>query len=339
MAVAELRVLTDPQFLNPAVAVFADVLANSAFPQSSYARIFQSAQVGQQQQKQSPATQAGLLFYKNLYGDHPYATPITGTPESIKQIGVADLKAFHGRYYVAANAVLALVGDINEAQARALSEQLSGALPQGEPAPALPAVKALGKSRHVHLSYASAQTHVILGAPGIARDDPDYFALYVGNDILGGGGFGSLLTRELREKRGLTYGVSSGFTPMRVQGPFAISFSTQAERADEALRLSREVLKDFVKRGPSEEQVQDSVANIVGGYPLSSASNAAIVGTLGMIGFYNLPLDYMDRFLDNVRAVTAGSIREAFQRHVNPDRQLLVTVGKQAPADKSVAGK
>lgn len=334
MAVAELRVLTDPQFLNPALDVFADVMAHPTFPEDTYKRIFQGAEVGQQQQKQSPSTQAALLFFKTLYGSHPYATPTTGTTDSLKQIRVEDLRDFHKRYYTAGNAVLAMVGDVSEEQARQISERLGAALPAGEHAPALPEVLPLKKASHVTLPFASEQTHILLGQPGITRLDPDYYPLLVGNEILGGGGFGSWLTTEIREKRGLTYGVYSSFSPMRSQGPFLLSLSTRTDQADEALRLMRQVLKQFIEQGPTSEQVQDAVSNLVGSYPLDTASNYSIVGNLGMIGFYGLPLDQMDRYVRDVQAVTPEQIRDAFRRHVQPERMLLVTVGKKAPGGK-----
>lgn len=334
MALADLRVMTDPQFLKPAVDVFADVIAHAAYPDITFKRVYQSAEVGQQQQFQSPSAQASLLFFKNLYGSHPYATPTTGTPESIAKIKPEDLRAFHSRFYVAKNMVIAMVGDLSEDQARAVSEQISSVLPAGEHAPGLPAVAPLKKARQVHLAFPSQQTHLILGQPGITRDDPDYYPLVVGNEILGGAGFGSLLTQEIREKRGLTYGVSSGFTSMRAEGPFLISLSTRSDQADEALALTREVLKSFLDNGPTDRQVKDTVANLVGSFPLDTASNNNIVANLGMIGFYNLPLDYLDRYVTSVEAVTPEQIRKAFRRHVNPDKLLLITVGQKAPVWK-----
>jgi zinc protease len=331
MGVVDLRVLTDPQFLKPALEVFTDVLAHPAFPEPSFQRVSLGAQVGLREQLQSPGAQTDLLFYRSLYPGHPYGSPPQGTPESLAALTTADLHAFHQRYYVARNMVIALVGDISNAQARSIAEQVSNALPEGQPAPALPPVPALTGMKTAHLDFASAQTHIVLGAPGVTRADPDYAALYVGNEILGGGGFGSLLMQEIREKRGLTYGVSSGFTPMREQGPFRISLSTRADQSDQALQIARQVLQSFVDNGPTVPQVSDTIANIVGNYPLDQASNGSIVGNLGMIGFYGLPLDYLDNFIQSVQKVTPAQIRTAFKRHVQPDHMLLVTVGKKAP--------
>lgn len=331
MAVAELRVMSEPAYREPALAVFADVVANPVFPAGAFARIQQSSEVGQQQQEQSPSALAGRLFYRSVYGDHPYAQPPSGSRATLSRITRESLVAFHQRFYAARNLTIAMVGDLDRATAEQVAEQLSSALPAGKVAPALPSPPRIKQARHLHHEFPSQQTHILLGAPGIRRGDPDYYALYVGNEILGGGSFTSLLTRELRQKRGLTYGVYSGFTPMRVEGPFSIGLSTRSDQADEALRLTREILADFVKQGPDDAAVREAKASIVQGFPMSASSNASIVGYLGAIGFYGLPLDYLDQFLARIEAVTPDDVRAAFRRHVRPDRLLAVTVGKAQP--------
>ncbi|MFN3587449.1 MAG: M16 family metallopeptidase [Moraxellaceae bacterium] len=331
MAVVEMRVLAAPEFRDPALAVFADVVARPAFPEDSFLRIQRSAEVGQQQQEQSPSALASRLFFQELYGRHPYATPPRGTRESLARLSREQVQAFHARYYVARNLTIALVGQLSRAEAEAVAEQLSAALPAGEPAPALPAARPPSKRRQVHRSFPSAQTHLLVGTTGIRRGDPDHYALVVGNEILGGGGFTSLLTRELRQKRGLTYGVSSGFTPMRAQGPFIVSLSTRHDQAGEALTLLLGLLGDFLRTGPDEAAVREAKASIVAGFPMTASSNAAIVGHLGAIGFYDLPLDYLDQYLARIEAVTPADVRRAFRRHVDPARLLVVSVGQGKP--------
>lgn len=331
MAVVELRVLSDPAFRDPALDVLADVVAHASYPEDAWVRARKSSEVGQQQQEQSPAALASRLFYKALYGDHPYAQPPTGTRETIAKLRREDLVAFHDRYYVARNLTLALVGAVSRAEAEAIAERLSSALPAGEPAPALPAVQRLSKGRHLYREYPSAQTHILVGQPGIRYGDPDVFALMVGNEILGGGGFTSRLMAELRTRRGMTYGAYSGFQQMRAEGPFQISLSTRADQADEALRVIRALLADFVRKGPTDAEVQAAKANIVGGFPLSTASNDSIISFLGAIGFYGLPLDYLDSYIARVEAVTPDDVRAAFRRHVHPGRLLVVTVGQGKP--------
>ncbi|MFZ5561689.1 MAG: M16 family metallopeptidase [Pseudomonadota bacterium] len=331
MAVVEMRVLSDPAFRELALDVFADVVAHPHFPADAFARALRSSEVGLRQQEQSPAAIASKLFYKGLYGDHPYAQPPTGSRETLATLRREDLAQFHRRFYVARNLTLALVGALTRAEAEAVAERISGALPAGEPAPALPAVKRPARARHVYRDFPSAQTHILVGMPGIRYGDPDYYALRVGNEILGGGGFTARLMNELRQKRGLTYGAYSGFVQMRAEGPFQISLSTRADQAQEALRIIRSVLGDFMRSGPGTAELADAKAGIIGGFPLGTASNASIIGYLGVIGFYGLPLDYLDQYLARVQAVTAEEVRAAFRRHIDPDRLLVVTVGKGKP--------
>lgn len=334
MAVMELRVLTDAALMNPALELFADVLANPVFPEKNYQRVHSQSQVGQQQKQQSPAALASIAFYRELYGKHPYATPPTGTLETIKKIKPDDLRTFHRQFYVARNAVLTMVGAISEERAREISEQVSKSLAAGEKAQALPEVAPLRKERRLHTEYGSQQTHILIGQPGVRRGHPDYYALYVGNEILGGGGFTSILTREIREKRGLSYGVSSGFLPMNARGPFTVSMQTRNDQASQAVSVTREVLREFVEKGPTDQQVQEAIENIVGGYPLGLASNYSIIGNLGAMAFYGLPKDYLEKFPERIREVDADKIRKAFRKHINPDRMLIITVGQAGSNEK-----
>lgn len=335
MFVADLRVLSDNNYLEPALDVFRDVLAHPIFPQSSFNRIFDGAQIGQQQRQQSPAAQAAILFYQHLYGSHPYAHPSNGTPDSLKTITIDDLKAFHQRYFVAQNTTIALVGNVDTQTAKTISEKISGQLPLGTPAELLPSGITLEKALHKHLNFPSQQTHIMIGQATIRRDDPDYEALYVGNEIFGGGGFGSILMKELREKRGLTYGVYSSVAPMQVEGPFMINLSTRNDQTDQALALIRANLQDFLRNGVTEAQVQEAKNNILGSFPLSTASNSNILAYLASMGFYNLPLDYLDSFNERINKVTPEQIKIAFNKHINLNKMLTVTVGQGVSVAKN----
>lgn len=331
MAVVQLRVLSDPVYRDPALDVFADVVAHPQYPADVLARIRQGSEVGLQQQEQSPAALVRRQFYKTLYGSHPYAEPPTGTQSSLARLTPEVLRDFHQRYYVARNLTIAIVGALSREEAEAVAERTTQGLPAGKPAPLLPAVPALKQARHLHREFPSAQTHILMGQPGIRYGEKDYYALTVGNEILGGGGFTSRLMKEIRQNRGLTYGVYSSFTQMRVQGPFLISLSTRADQASEALAVARRMLADFVRQGPTDEELDEAKAAIMRSFPLSTASNASISGYLGAIGFYGLPLDYLDQYLAHIQSVSRDDVQRAFQRHVDPGRQLVVTVGKGKP--------
>ncbi len=330
MALLELRVLSAADVRDPALALFAEVAAEPALADAEWRRLQESLRIGQRQRQQSPAGRAGMLFYRRLYADHPYANPPSGMVGSIERITPADLRAFHQRYYTVGNAVLVLVGDLSREDAERVSLQISQRLPAGEAAPPLPPVKPLTRAIRLHEEFPSQQVHIILGETGIAHGDPDTFPLMVANELLGGSGFGTLLMRELREQRGLTYGVSSQFIRMRAAGPFQIGFSTRADQADMALRLTRELLQRFVDRGAPAADVQAAIDTLVQSFPRSIANNEQIAGFLGMIAFYGLPTDYLDHYIERLRAVTPGQVRDALRRHIHPDRLLVVTVGRKS---------
>jgi zinc protease len=169
----------------------------------------------------------------------------------------------------------------------------------------------------------------LLGAPGIKRGDADYFSLYVGNYILGGGGFVSRLTEEVREKRGLVYSVYSYFMPMAELGPFQIGLQTKKEQAGDAMKVVNETLAKYIKNGPTEKELKAAKDNLIGGFPMRIDSNGKILDYLSVIGFYKLPLNYLDDFNQQIAKVTTKQIKDAFQRRVKPESFVTVTVGAQ----------
>lgn len=329
MAVVSLRTLTDPVAQQPAVELFTQVISQPDFPETAFSRLQNQLQTRLQSEKQSPGSVAQRAFYQNLYGDHPYATMPTGTDASVEAIDTSALKAFFDRYYVAENAVLVIVGDIDEKAAKRLANKVTAKLPAGEKAPSLPAVDALESSQMKTIAHPSTQTHLMVGQPGMTRHDPDYFPLYVGNHILGGSGLVSIINDEIREKRGLSYSAYSAFVPMRAKGPFMMNLQTRNQQADEALSVLEKTLSAFIENGPTKEQLADAKKNITGGFALRVDSNQEIADYLAMIGFYQLPLDYLETFRDKANAVTVDEIQEAFQRRINPDKLLTVRVGGQ----------
>ncbi|MFP4132120.1 MAG: M16 family metallopeptidase [Thiohalospira sp.] len=326
-ASVHLRSLADPERLEPALAILADVLARPTFPEEAFERERRRALVGLRQAKQDPGEVADRAFHRALYGDHPYAHPTSGTEESVEGLARTDVATFHDRYYVAANADVAIVGDVDRERAAELAEAAVAELPDGEAAPPLPEVADLEEAEQVAKDFPSAQTHLLIGQPGMRRGDPDYWPLLVGNHILGGSGFGSRIMEAVREERGLAYSAYSHFRPLGRRGPFIIGLQTANANAEEAEELARELLADFVEEGPSEDELEAAKANLVGSFPLRINTNSDLLGYLAMIGFYDLPTDYLDRFTDRVEAVTVEDIRDAFRRRVDPDRLVTVTVG------------
>jgi zinc protease len=333
-ASVSLRSLVDKNKLGKAITNLRKVMSEPDFPTQALERQRKRFLIAIQQKQQSPGAMAREAFYAAIYGDHPYAYPRGGTAESITSIKRADIKAFHRQYYVARNASIAIVGDLDKAQAEMLAEELSSSLQKGEGAEPLPAVPALVGAEEIRNSHPSSQMHILLGQPGMKRGDADYFPLYVGNHILGGSGLVSLLFKEIREKRGLSYSSYSYFSPMRENGPFLAGLSTRADQADEALQVLRESVKAFVENGPSRSQLEAARKNITGGFPLRLDSNSNILGYIAVIGFYDLPLDYLDTFNAKVEAVSVEDIKEAFARRIALDKLVTIMVGPDSPPNK-----
>jgi zinc protease len=327
MALLSLRTLSEPAYFEPAVDTLTTILTQPDFPAAAFSRERSRLLLGIQQRKQSPEALAEEAFYKGIYGSHPYHTLPMGTEAGVKALTRDKLKAFYDRYYVGSNAVVAIVGDLDRAGAEKLAERVVGKLPAGQAAAELPPVQDLTEATEVRIQFPSAQTHILVGQPGMKRGDIDYFPLYVGNHMLGGSGLVARLANEIREKRGLAYSTYSYFTPMRKKGPYTIGVQTRNASAQESLHVLRDTVDEFVKDGPTAAELEASKKNITGGFPLRISSNKKIINYIAMIGFYRLPLDYLDTFNSKVEAVTIADIKDAFQRRVHPDKMVTVLVG------------
>jgi len=322
-----LRSLSNPAQLEPAISLMSRVISQPDFNKRDFKRERERKLVALRRSEQQPSSIADYRFYAAVYGEHPYATRPIGTEESLKKITLRDIRAYYEKYYVARNAIIAIVGDIDRKDAERLASQLTVKLPAGEAAPRTPAVVPRAQAAEQRIHHPSTQTTVRMGGPGMHRGDPDYFPLYVGNHVLGGGGLVSRLFIEVRDKRGLSYGVNSYFSPMAQDGPYSFGLQTRNDQVDEAVDVMRSILVEFHDKGPTDKELTAAKKNITGGFALRIDSNSKIVEYLGMLGFYNLPLDYLDTFNDKVMAVTREQIIDAYQRRVHPDKMVTVIVG------------
>jgi zinc protease len=222
--------------------------------------------------------------------------------------------------------VVAIVGALDRAQAEALAQRLTAGLPAGERAAKVAEPHPPAPGEHP-TAFPSTQTHIYLGQLGMSRHDPDYFALLVGNHVLGSSGLVSLLAEEVRNKRGLSYSVYSGLLPMRLTGPFMAVAQTKNSQTAEALAVIRKTIADFVANGPTEKELDEAKRNLTGSFPLHIASNARIIEQLAVIGFYDYPLDWLDTYVSKVDAVTVEQVRDAFKRRIDPNGMIAVVVG------------
>ena len=327
MASLSIRSLVAAKYLTPALITFKDVLANAVFNETSFERVKSQTLAGIKVGQESPDTVAMDKFTQALYGDQAYAHPVAGTLQSVTALTIPMLKEFYDRYYVAHNADIILVGDLSRSHAQSIANELSSALPSGEHAATLPMMKPATADKALHVNFPSQQTTIVLGQLGITRKNPDYFPLVVGNSILGQLPMTSLLFKNVRNKRGLAYYAVSGFDLLRYKGPFEVQLKTRAAKSGESIDVVRSTLADFIKDGPTSQQLTMAKNYINGSFPLSFATNSAILGVVTNIAFYKRPLDFMGTYLKYVNAVTTDQIKSAFEKVLHPNKMILVTVG------------
>ena len=319
-----LRSLSSAAELDAAVELIATLLARPSFPADILERERSRAIAGLREALTKPATLAARQFNATLYAGHPYGN--NSTPDSLAAIGRDDLVDFHRRHYGANRAAVAIVGDLDRAAAERIAIRLTEALPATEQAAPPPAPTAT-TAQVLRIPHPSAQAHILVGQLGMARQDPDYFPLLVGNHVLGGGGFVSRLTQEVREKRGFAYSVYSFLAPQQVTGPFQIGLQTRGGQTEEALGVVRATLAAFLAEGPSAEELQAARDNIINGFGLRLDSNAKLLDHVAMIGFYRLPLDWLDSYPRQVEAVTVEAVRDAWHRRIRPEQLVTVIAG------------
>lgn len=322
-----LRTLSSSREREVALSIFSAVLQQPDFPESVLQREKTRAIAGLKEAQTQPDFIADKAFSEALYGAHPYALPEEGEVNTLETLTRNDVADFYRAHYTSNGATVALIGDVTRAEAEAIAQRLTEKLPKGATPAAIPPVPLPTQAVVKEIAHPATQSHILLGYPGIKREDPDYFPLLVGNYVLGGGGFDSRLTREVRDKRGLAYSVYSYFMPFKEAGPFQLGLQTKKEQTNEALTVVRKTLRDFIGHGPTEAELKQAKNNLIGGFPLRIDSNKKILEYLSLIGFYQLPLDYLERYPKSVARVTLDQVRESFKRRIDPDKMVTVVVG------------
>jgi zinc protease len=277
-----------------------------------------------------PMVVASRTFARNLYGDFPYGHPVRGTPQGLRAITPKDLAEFHRTYYRPNNAILAVVGDLTQDEARQWVTKTFGSWAAAPiPSLKLPPLPELRQRKVVVLDKDITQANIILGSLGIKRDNPDFYALQVMNYILGGGGFSSHLMDEIREKRGLVYNVGSAFSPGLEPGPFTVSLETKNASAAEAIQQVIEQIKLMMSQPVKPQELEDAKSYFIGSFPRKMDSMGKRAWLLGYVEFYGLGLDYPWKYPDLIRHLTPADIQKVAEKYLHPDNYLLVVVGKK----------
>jgi zinc protease len=272
----------------------------------------------------SPGELASETWWHTAFAGHPYGRPVHGTLESVPHITIADLRGYARRVFARSKLKIAIVGDIDAATAGLLIDKAFGALPaQPELAP-VPAVDPQGLGRRIVVDLDVPQSVIMFGGPGVARNDPDFFAAYLVNHILGGGAMSSRLYTEVREKRGLAYGVSTGLVPLAHARLLTGSTATRADRTADTLEIIDREMKNLADNGPTEQELEKTKSFLKGTYGLYFDTSSKIAGQLVQIQLDNLGIDYIDRRNGMIDAVTRADAQRMAKRLL--DGKMLITV-------------
>ena len=322
-----LRTLSSAREREEALALFTAVLQTPTFPQQIFEREQQRALAGLREAETRPEVLADRQFRQLIYGAHQYSLRGSGEVDTVARLRREDLVDFYRRHFTAGDAVVSIIGDLTRSEAHAIADQMTAGLPRRSQAlPVIPPVAQLETAQLRRIAHPATQAHILIGQPGIKRLDPDYFPLFLANQVLGGGGFSSRLSQEIRQKRGYAYSAYSYFNPLLQEGPFQVALQTKKEQAPEALKVAQDTLQRFVSEGPTQQELEAAKQNIIGGFALRIDSNKKILDYLSIIGFYRLPLTYLDDFPDRIEQVTLDQVRDALRRRVHPGRMATVIV-------------
>jgi zinc protease len=329
-AIVRARSLSRPDILNPLLQLLVSSVSKPIFDQSILMREKQRVSSAIQEGDTKPEVILQKRFREEVFGNYPLAR--SPSIESIAAIQEGDLKRFHQDFYRQDRVIVNIVGHVEPAKAKQIAEQIINALPvKGPVIPALPPLERSPiepeSKRLIRIPFQTQQTHIAMGMTAIARDNPDYFSLLVGNYVLGGGGFVSRLVGEVRDKRGFAYSVFSYFQPGRDTGTFEAGLQTRNDQADQALNVLQPTIARFIDDGPSDAELAAAKANLINGFPLRLDSNRKLLDNLSAITWNQLPLNTLDIWTQQVAAVRKDDVRNAFKRHLDMRRMISVLVG------------
>jgi zinc protease len=317
--------------LGRALELFKDVLQNPAFAPAEIKRKVSQIRAALESEQDEPMVVAARTFARKLYGSFPYGHPVRGTPEGLSAITRQDLSEFHRRYYRPNNAVLAVVGDLTQEEARQWVTKIFGPWAAAPiPSPKLPSIPPLDQRQVVVLNKDISQANIILGNLGITRSNPDFYAFQMMNYILGGGGFASRLLDDIRVNRGLAYSVSSSFSPGLEPGPFIVSLETKNASAGEAINQVVEQIRLIMSKPVTEQELNNAKSYLIGSFPRKMDSMSKRAGLLGYVEVYGLGLDYPWRYPELIQHLTPADIQKVAEKYLRPENYLLVVVGKKS---------
>jgi len=309
--------------------LFADVLTQSSFPQAEIDRQKQAIIGAIRAAEEEPGHVAGKAFAAALFPQSPYGRPMEGTEASVKTLTQKSLREFFSRNYRPNRAILAVVGDVSEAE---IVKALNGAFrawTKGEPSGAAPTTSKVGPAKIVRINKDLTQANIVLGHNGVERGNPDYYAIQVMNYILGGGGFSSRAMDSIRNERGLAYSVYSFFAAEKSHGAFEFIMQTKNETALEAARIAIGEMRRMREEPVSEQELNDAKDYLIGSFPLRFDTNRKVAGFLSQVEYFKLGLDYPGRYPDLIRRVTREDVQRVAKQYLQPEKLITIIVGNQ----------
>ena len=325
-----LRSLADKKYLEPSVKMLIKILSDSVFPKSEVILQKERTLSSISEDKSDPSEVSSNLFFKEIYGNYAYGFPSIGSEESIEKIKRKDIINFYKENINSSNASIAIVSSLSKKDIINLSEKISKSLSFSSPKKnSLNNFQKNNKKKYIFKKFNSEQAHIYIGGQSIKRGSKNHLPLYVGNYIFGGSGFSARLMKELRVKRGLTYGVYSYIYPMKNIGPFVVGIETKAEQAQESVRLIHKMLKEFHANGPTDKELTHAKEAIINGFPLRIDSNQDILNYLSMINYYDLPINYLNTFTDKISKITKKDILRAFKEEIDVNNLITLVVGNE----------
>ena len=318
--------------LTTGLELLGDILLNSTFPQQEIERQKQSVIASIKARDESPGDIAQRRFAAALFPQSPYGRPVEGTETSVKGIQQKSLREFYERYYRPNRSILAVVGDVSEQESTQALNQAFRSWRKGEPGgkPLVPSV--IGSSQVIRVNKDLTQANIMMGHEGVPRNHPDYYAIQVMNYILGGGGFSSRAMDSIRNERGLAYSVYSHFGAEKSHGTFVFVMQTKNDTAEEAIRIAREEIRRMREQPVTDPELDDAKNYLTGSFPLRLDTNHKVASFLAQVEFFQLGLDYPDRYADLIRKVTREDVQRVAKAYLHPEKLITVVVGNQKKA-------
>jgi zinc protease len=333
-ATANLKVLKKD--LDTGFSLLAKVLTKPAFDQAEVDRLSKAIKAGIIRSEQEPESVASKAFAKAVYGaDNPYGRPVEGTVESIDKLTRDDIQTFHDKYYAPNNCIMAVVGDISAAEAKKLISIYFAEWKKKESAaPVIPSTPLPNGVQMVQIDREITQANILMGHPGINRENPDYYRLYVMNYILGGGGFASRILDKIRDDMGLAYSAYSYFGANKYQGSYMVGLETKNQSAKTAIDETLKIIDNIRKEPVTDKELQDAKDYITGSFPRKMDTNSKIAELLAQVEFYNLGLNYFEMYEREITKVTKEDILDAAKKYLHPDNIYIIEVANLKEAGK-----